>query len=829
MFQASPTCLEHLGWTRILTAVASCAATDPGRDAATRLPFVSDAARARTELARVGSLMRLLDDGGSLPLAGLAEVRVPVRRCVQGGIANPEDLLAIATTTRAVSRVRQHLSHHSEAVAELSDLRDRLPDLGMLAEELLATFDDSGGVRDDASPELLAARRRLAKLHQQVKERLERYIVKAEIKDQLQDSYYTVRDERYVLPVNASFQGQVPGIIHGTSNTGQSVYIEPSEFIQANNEIKVAEAEVEREVLRVLKIRAEWVAGEAEAIIEGAELLVRLDLLQARALLGRRLNATIPTLSDDGRLALFQARNPVLALAEADVVANDIVLEPDQAFLVVTGPNAGGKTVTLNTVGLLVLMAHAAIPLPVDPHSHVVFFDSVAAVVGDAQDIDRNLSTFSGHMVALKEVLAEAHAGTLVLLDEIVVATEPTQGAALAIAVLEELATRGARGFVTTHHERLKTLAYEDPRFGNASVGVDRRSQRPTYQLQIGEAGSSNPLEVATQLGLPPGVVGRARELLGSHESVAKAVERLRFAREEAEEAQHQAEQMQQELEREREALRAIEEQLRYRADVDVATLREQALSEARRALETIRGQVHALQKASTMRELERVRSEVVEIERATQRRLEEEPRPRPPGGDHKPKKKKSGGGRVSDKESSGPRDGGDLESGALRPALPVWVRTLDKPGHVVEVRGKSAMVAVGGMKLTVKTRDLGRLADVDAPKKRAARPADDAPERPARQLDERDYDTPPPREDRNSVDVRGMRRDEIADRVEPLLDRAYRDTIDAIWVIHGHGTGALRDEVRVLLRNSTYVDRWRPGKRHEGGDGVSIAWLRSD
>ncbi|TNF33488.1 MAG: endonuclease MutS2, partial [Deltaproteobacteria bacterium] len=531
MFNVTESCLRDLGWARVIHALAERAATDPGRAAVEALPFFDEVEDIERCYDQVGELVDHLLAGGRIPLQGTSDVRPALALALRGGVLDVEELLAVTDTARAATEVKRALLEHGPALFALGDA---MPSVATLAHELGATFDKAGNIKDEASPELAAARRRLISLHRQAKERLDDYLGRTEIQEVLQDQYYTQREDRYVVPVVSSFQAQVPGIIHGTSNTGQTVYIEPAEFIEINNQVKVAESAVDVATRLVLRERTRWVADEAEELQRALDLLVTLDALQARARLALDLEAHRPKIAADGVIELKKARNPQLLLKGSRVVANDIRVEPEHAFVVITGPNTGGKTVTLNTLGLFALMMRAGIPIPASADSVLPVFDGVFALIGDAQDIERDLSTFSGHLLAIQRVLDVAHPGALVLLDEIIVGTEPTQGAALAIAVLEALADRGARGLVTTHYERLKTLAFEDARFGNASVGIDTRTLAPNFVLTSGTPGSSSPFEIAARLGMTDAVLARARAIAGGDEGIAEAVRRLSEARLEA-------------------------------------------------------------------------------------------------------------------------------------------------------------------------------------------------------------------------------------------------------------------------------------------------------
>ncbi len=823
MLRCDPQCLVDLGWPKILEALASEVSSDVGSEAIFGVQLSSDTKNVAEAYLAVTSFRRLLAVDAMLPLDGIADIRPALSLATRGGVVAEADLLLVSTTAQAIHRTKRHLAHHAEAAPQLGLRGEALPDLELLAGELAGTFDEHGRVRDDASPELAAARRRLISLHVQAKSRLEAFVGRADLQDWLQEPIYTLREDRYVVPVISSYQSQIPGIIHGTSNTGQSVYLEPTEFIEINNAIKVASAAAELELVRVLRVRTEWVAGDADDLRTALAHVAELDGLQARARFAERWDLHNPTLSPNGELNLKAARNPLLMLKGSDVIPNNVSLHPDLAFVIITGPNTGGKTVTLNTVGACALMAAAAIPLPVAEGSTLPLFDSLSALIGDPQDIDRDLSTFSGHLTELQAVMDLAKPNSLVLLDEIIVGTEPTQGAALAMASLEALASKGARGFVTTHYERLKTLPFEDPRFANASVGLDPDTLTPNYVLTDGEPGASNPFEIAARLGMSPKILRRARELTGAHSGLQAALDRLAGARAEAELAQREAERVSQEHERERHRLAEVRQRLETQAKAEVRALYHDARAALESAMKTMRERVAAVQRTNSARDLADARSELIELEAAMDRRVPSDLR-----SEATPSKAKTSSRRHEVAPATEPHDAGDFQSAPPVPCE-VWVRTFQKAGTLVELKNDRAVVVVGPLRTTLKLSELGLLGGARPTPPRPTRPAKSSAadnSRPYR-ADDDDPAVPPPRTDDITADLRGLGRDDVREIVEPLIDRGYCNSWDAIWIIHGHGTGALRDEVRDLIRRSSQVKMWRPGRRHEGGNGVTIVWLK--
>ena len=794
-------CLSDLGWDAITDALSARCQSEPARLAAPGLLPSSDMDEVQGTLSCVSELMALAEAGALLPLGGLEEVAALVERCRRGGVLAPDALRRVGATAQALGDTRRLLDHHAERAPALVEAASELVNLRSLASEVQATFDEAGEIRDSASPELAAARRRRARLHQGLKARLEAYIHSEEISHLLQDDYYTVRDGRYVLPIISSFQGDLRGILHGSSHTGQTVFLEPDRFIDSNNELTLAEAQVSVEERKVLEERSRWIAKEGPDLIIGVQVGIRLDLLQARARLGRELGGVVIPLAEDGDLALIGAENPLLKLRGIPVIPNDIRLNKACSFLIVTGPNTGGKTVTLTTVGLCALMLQAGIPIPVKAESRALLFRGVHAVVGDPQDIQRDLSTFSGHLSVLQGVLEGCDSGHLVLLDEIIVGTDPSQGAALAIAVLETLADRGARGLATTHYPRVKALALEDTRFANASVGINPTTQAPTYRLSLGSPGESSPLRIAEQLGFPSDILARAHALASGGEDLSKAIRQLEEARGALEDERASLRTLEHEMAQARQKLEEERARIKREADAEIADLHREIREQADEALKVIRAQVREAQRSNSPELLKASRRQIVKAREVGESAL----------------------GKAEDKAGSPP----PLSS---LPAVgdQVWVRSLDALADVVEVRsGDRVLVAAGGMKLTVKLQQLAK-----APKGRKSgegKPRAKAPARASIAPADNDDLAGPLQTTANTLDLRGFRRDEVSDALSQFLDRRYGDNFDACWIIHGHGTGAIKDEVRSLLRLSPYVRQWRPGRRGEGVDGITLAWLKKD
>src|SRR5438445_6301394 len=454
--------------------------------------------------------------------------------------------------------MRQMAPLHAQAAEELSELDP-------LAAELERAFDPSGKLLDIASALLAELRERARGLHRAIKARLTEMLEDEEVVGRLRDAYYSVRGDRYVLPVRAEHKSHLPGIVHNASGSGQTLFVEPQELLELGNQLTIAEAGALEEEQRILAELSGAVGRRAPQLEHDVATLARLDEAGAGAKLADDLRASAPELLEGARASfrLLALRHPLLALRTPQMVANDVALPGEAQALIISGPNAGGKTVTITAVGLSALMARAGLPVAAADGSRVPLYRAVYTAIGDEGDLSRDLSTFTAHLTALKHILEAAGPGTLVLIDEIAADTDPREGAAIAVAALEKLVGAGAQVLITTHLEELKALALADPRFAPASVGFDVERLAPTYRLRLGEVGASSAIEIARRVGLPEDVCVRAREILGGGASAAsQAVERLERERAEGARARAELAATREDLERERTALRRERERV---------------------------------------------------------------------------------------------------------------------------------------------------------------------------------------------------------------------------------------------------------------------------
>jgi DNA mismatch repair protein MutS2 len=550
--------LKLLEFDKILDLVSGYASSSLGREAALATEPSTDVDAIRRELSLVSEMVLALGLGQPPPLAGLHDIRLIVRRAAIGAMLSADQLVEVAQTldcTGAVYRYRMRLDARCRG---LIDLLAPVEDMGPVAKSITGSLDPRGHVLDMASPELANARRQLGELDERVKNTVNRLLRDPELRKILRYPNATMSGDHYVLPVAVNHRHKLKGVVHRTSGTGETLFMEPAGLAHLSAERAVLKGEEEREIRRVLRRLSQEVATVAKPLTSALDVMTRLDSITAKARFARELEMTAPELNSEGRLWLRGARHPLLEhifRASADgrtVVPIDVRLGMGFNLLVITGPNTGGKTVSLKTAGVLCLMAQSGMHIPAAEGSTMPLFRNVLADIGDEQSLEQSLSTFSSHVSRIAEILAHAGPDTLVLLDELGAGTDPTDGAALGRAILDELDGVGCRAMVTTHLGDLKTYAFSNERAENGAVEFDAGTLRPTFRLQIGQFGMSNALKIARRLNLPRRLLSRARRYLLRKRRKGPELLRLQQLRAEAEKAKSEALARQHEAERRR-------------------------------------------------------------------------------------------------------------------------------------------------------------------------------------------------------------------------------------------------------------------------------------
>lgn len=767
-----------------------------GREAALNLGFAGTRTETRTLLAEAAEAVRLHQDGQPLPIEEVADVREALGRLRVGGVLAPGELRAIAQMMSAARSLRRFLQSRRSGATALGVALATDPTLDALADEISEAFDPDGTLSDRASPTLRALRSEQQAAKKRLLSRLEDVMNRYE--RVLQDRFITEREGRFVIPVRSDAHERFPGIVHATSASGSTIFVEPRVVIPMGNRLKMLDADVQREEIAVYTHLSSLLSDALPSLEACREAIAKADLREATARLADEIALKFPDVIDQPKIDLRGARHPILALDLPKVVPSDLEIASGRA-MIISGPNAGGKTVALKTLGLAALMIRAGLPVACDEGSTVGIFEVVLSDVGDDQSLTKSLSTFSAHISNIASILEETRPGALVLLDELAGGTDPREGEALAAGVLDSLSSRGGAVVTTTHYEGLKALALADERFANASVGFEIATMSPTFRVAMGVPGSSSALAVAKRFGMPSTVIERAERFLSredqNFETVVKRLndERAAFelARAAATSREEEARQTKAKLETELDAaqkretrvlsreLEALVASLR-RAQADLRSAQgilrarkpdESLIKEAARAIDRVAGAV------SIGGELERLIVPQENGERSPVRRED------------------------------------------LRRGSKVYVPRLRSEGEVVELLPEGTVrVAVGGMKLTVALDTLRNAAPLEeearpsTPTKRESR--ETRPLEPAIMTSD------------NTCDLRGLRADDAVSLATTFLDRSINERRGVAFLLHGHGTGALKEAIRKELKASPYVAHFRPGNSDEGGDGVTVVWL---
>ena len=795
---------EALEFDVVLQLVAALTRTPPGRGLLLQARPAHDEPSVRRLLEETSEAWSFRLREGRLPLAGVGEI-APLLSLLResGGAALPEEFRPVLAVARAAEAVHRALADAD--TPHLTARRKAIPRFEALLKEARRLFDADGTLKDDASHELSRLRARLKRRRTEISRKLEKMLDAR--RDALGDAVVVLRNDRYCLPVLASARARVPGIVHDRSGSGQTVFVEPMETIEANNELALTAAEERREAERILRRFGGDVLAAAGSLEEAVRLLGELDALEAKVSFGEITEGRVPELSCDGSWSLAGARHPLLdarlaplrrAVLGEDRAAREAVpltleLSPRKRLLVVSGPNAGGKTVVLKTAGLFSLLAQSGFPLPVAAGTRLPVFASIHAEIGDAQAILADKSTFSSSMETLAEILAGAGPGALALIDEIGAATDPEEGSALAVAFLEEYLARGGKAIVTTHLSAVKAFAGGRADTVSSAMEFDEATGRPSYRLHPGLSGRSRALSVAGEQGIPESVLERAREILG------EAWKRRQAAETEAEAALTRLRSSEESLARDREAVRSLLERA-AREREGLARERARLLREGLEGFDRARGEL-----------TRRVESELAALRREPGRRAQA-----------------SAGRILAEAERAAPaeetlveaREEARARASGLLPGDRARVRGLQTAGTLYAFEGEFAWLEVGGKRLRVPRAGLEPVGPSENTDRLRA-PLTPAPLPAGEGIGSADLSSLTP-----EVNVIGQRLDDAIGEVEKALDSALLSGAGRLRVVHGHGTGRLRNGLREHLRRHRAVSRVRSADEREGGNGATIVEL---
>lgn len=773
---------------KILEMVAQEASSADGAELARKLEPVHTAAEAQWLLQETDAAFVAMAKFGAPSFYGMKNVTNPLRRAQAGGGLGLRELLDIGATLRTIRGLTQWWGKSESVRTALTGRFEALSPNKYLEEKIFTCIVSEEEVADNASPALANIRRKIRAASQRVRDQLDKLIHSPAHQRHLQESIVTQRGGRYVVPVKAEFRGEVPGLVHDTSSSGATVFVEPMSVVEANNEIRVLRSDEQEEISRILLELSDEAGSFADSIIESYKYAVELDLIFAKAQIAYRMKAVVPQVGEDGKIVLHSARHPLIP--KEQVVATDITLGVDFDTLIITGPNTGGKTVALKTIGLLTLMAMCGLMLPVGEGSRVSVFRHILADIGDEQSIEQSLSTFSSHMVNIIRIFETADNSSLILLDELGAGTDPVEGAALAEAIIEELRGKGVRLACTTHYAELKAYAIQTAGVENGSCEFDVTTLRPTYRLLIGVPGKSNAFAISKRLGISDHIVERAQELV-SQESNAfeQVVGRLEEDR--------------RKMEDELETLRASAAQAKQSAQ-EAELLKEEAERQAKKEVERARQEAAQIVQKTRAR-ADALVNELEEMRRQKNKQLSAEQKARLRSG----MKELEG---ISDPVRER-RDDNYVLPRPLVPGDDVLIYDIDRDATVLEApKDGFVLVQAGIIKTRVPLSNIRLLSKRQLKKKQPGRTVT------------KSVSTP---EAASSLDLRGQTVEEALMEVDAFLDRASRMNLPQVTIIHGKGTGALRTAVQQHLRRCAQVKSYRLGTYGEGESGVTIAELK--
>ena len=780
--------LRVLEFNKIKEKIKEYAVTKSAKELIDNLMPYDTAYEVRLKLKETDEALDLLITKSNPPFEGLHDVREGIEKAKKGGVLTLGQLLRIGGMLKCSRRFKDYVSRREDEKEHLilEDLAYILTPIKNLENSIEISIVSEEEVSDKASSTLSSIRRSLKEKNSSVREKINS-IVRANSK-YLQDSLYTMRGDRYVLPVKAEYKGAVPGLVHDQSSTGATLFIEPMSLVNLNNEIKELKLKEKAEIERILMDLSNKVYEVIDSVESNYKILTELDFIFAKAKYASSINAICPEVNEDKSFDIIQGRHPLINPKE--IVPSDIYLGKEFDTLMITGPNTGGKTVTLKTVGLLHLMGLSGLLIPAKDSSSISFFKEIFADIGDEQSIEQSLSTFSSHMTNIVKIIEKAYDGALVLFDEIGSGTDPVEGAALAISVIETLREQGARIIATTHYSELKGYALKTLGIENASVEFDVETLKPTYRLLIGVPGKSNAFEISRRLGLREDVIVRAKDNVSSEnlkfeDLIRELQEKSIIANRDAREAK-------------KIKLEAEELKKKYTEKLEkLESVRDKAYGEARREAKDIiaKAKDEADEILKAMRELEKMG-----ISNGGRAKLEEERRKLKESLEKKEKdlyKEKDNGGGLIEKVILG--------MDAYLPSLNQNVIIITMPDSKGEVQ-----VEAGIMKINVKLKDLRKIKNKEVKKEKKRREVN---------LNLKSVES--------RIDLRGLDAEEACYRTDKYLDEAYMANLGEVTIVHGKGTGILRKSINDMLKRHPHVKSYRLGEYGEGGDGVTIAILK--
>lgn len=788
--------IKTLEFDKVKNMLAQKTATFLGKQAVGSLQIESEFAKVKRLQEETAEALRIMDEGRRFPFGGAYNIIGDVKRAEIGSVLDPEELLHIMTTAQAIRAMKDFLEEHAETAPVLKEYGDSLQIFTRLEKQIDSAIDEHGEIKDSASPKLNGLRTGIQIAKNRVKEKLDSLLHDPNNQKYFQENLVTMRGDRYVIPVKQEYKMNFPGIVHDQSGTGATLFIEPLAVVNLNNDIKRYVAEEREEMERILRQLTQNVGQDAAALLKSLDIFTELDVICAKAYLAQEQHAVRPQMVLGGKVEIQQGRHPLLN--KDFVVPLDVELGDRFTMLLITGPNTGGKTVALKAVGIFALMAQVGMFIPA-LSAKLPVFRAVYADIGDEQSIEQSLSTFSAHMTNLISILNEVKAGDLVLIDEICAGTDPNEGAALAMSMLEHLHENGVLTMVTTHYSELKTFAYGHTGMENASVEFDPVSLRPTYRLLMGVPGSSNAFNISRRLGLGEEIIEQAGRLLDQeHVHMETVLQELEGERRRYESGSKEIEELRREAEVLRNTLAYQKQEFEKKKNELLRKAKEQADDIYRRSRRESEAVLKELRSMKSDFDTKRLEQAAEEARKKLNKTLSEDA-PLP--------------------------EGTPLTGKTAKVGQNVFVTSLGKNGVITGVQGNDVQVSVGILKMTVPAKKClltkaQPASTEDKPKLRKGF-AKNAASNYAHQMFVAKSGSA-----RQEIDVRGMTLDEAIPVVDKAIDDALLAGIHQLRIIHGKGTGALRAGLTAYLETNRFVCKLEVAALDAGGSGATVVDL---
>lgn len=782
--------LRILGFYQVQSMLVRLAPSRMSKEIARRLRPVSDETAVAQSLNDTEEAFRCLQSEAPVPLGGIADIRPALEKARRDVTLEGQDCIDIWNNVRRYGDIRQYFTDKGEVYPQLTEKAGDIGDFSLISHKMASVFDQNHQIRDNASPELMRLRNRIAELERQTKRYVTGILQNKEYQKYFQDALVTVRNNRYVIPIKQEYRHAFPGIVHDTSASGSTLYIEPLAVVNANNDLQAARIGETKEIERIFRRLTAIVSSQYEELMDSTKCVAMVEFIFAKAQLAVQMKACRPAVSQKGLVKLVQARHPLID-AKA-VVPNTIILGGDYRILLITGSNTGGKTVSMKTLGLLVLMHQAGLFIPVGEDSELPIFRDVFSDIGDEQDISQNLSTFSSHMKQIVYILRHCTADDLILADELGSGTDPAEGSAIAIAVLDALHKKGSYVMVTTHYNDLKNYAYNTPGIENGHVEFDEETLRPTYKLRIGAAGSSHAFSISERLGMPADILAKARELRSKAQDVDMEAILTKLNSQSRRMDEEQAE-----LEKKLADVRRLEDELR-REKEKVSAKRQDIIDSSRREAFDLKRNLR-VEAERIIRELKQQSKDSSDREKAkaidqARRAIQQ----------------------ISLPDKEKPRRD-PVDPAQLKVGQSVYINSLDGLGTVEEINGRKLTVSVRGMTVRVKLQDvsapyLDEIKKEEQAERRANAVSSFRPIRTASVATE--------------LNVIGKTYQEALPDVEKFLDQALAAGFSPVRIIHGKGSGALRRQIHEFLDSQPFVKKYALDDAEGGGAGVTLVYF---